>query len=70
MTNPLTALASESGDEDPLKALRALREMRAELDHQEVLLVRKARNLGCGWQMIATALGVTRQAVHKKHGRR
>ncbi|MDQ4137700.1 MAG: hypothetical protein M3116_02480 [Actinomycetota bacterium] len=70
MTNPLTALASESGDEDPLKALRALHAMRGELDAQESLLVRKARNLGYGWQMIATALGVTRQAVHKKYGRR
>jgi hypothetical protein len=66
----LTALASESGDADPLKALRALRRLRAELDGQEVLLVRKARNGGCGWQMIATALGVSRQAVHKKYGRR
>jgi hypothetical protein len=44
--------------------------MRTELDRQEVVLVRKARNIGCGWQMIATALGVTRQAVHKKYGRR
>jgi hypothetical protein len=70
VTDLLTALASESGDEDPLKALRALRAMRTELERQEVLLVRKARNLGCGWQMIATALGVTRQAVHKKYGRR
>jgi hypothetical protein len=70
MTDLLTALASESGDADPLKALRALRAMRTELDRQEGALVRKARNLGCGWQMIATALGVTRQAVHKKYGRR
>jgi hypothetical protein len=70
VTDVLTALASESGDEDPLKALRALRAMRTELDRHEVVLVRKARNLGYGWQMIATALGVTRQAVHKKYGRR
>jgi hypothetical protein len=70
VTDLLTALASESGDEDPLKALRALRAMRTELDRHEVLLVRKARNIGYGWQMIATALGVSRQAVHKKYGRR
>jgi DNA invertase Pin-like site-specific DNA recombinase len=70
VTDLLTALASESGDDNPLKALRALRAMRAELDRQESALVRKARNLGCGWQMIATALGVSRQAVHKKYGRR
>ena len=66
----LTSLASESNDEDPLKALRALASLRVELDRQEGALVRKARNLGCGWQMIATALGVSRQAVHKKYGRR
>ena len=43
--------------------------MRTELDRHEAGLVRKARNAGMGWQMIATALGVSRQAVHKKYGR-
>lgn len=64
-------------DGDPLDALREiaaarirLAEEHAALDRDQSALVRKARNLGYGWQMIATALGVTRQAVHKKHGRR
>jgi hypothetical protein len=70
MSELLTALAGESGNEDPLKALRAIASLRVELDRQEGVLVRKARNLGCGWQMVATALGVSRQAVHKKYGRR
>jgi predicted DNA-binding protein YlxM (UPF0122 family) len=32
--------------------------------------VRRARALGWSWQEIADVLGVSRQAVHKKHGRR
>jgi biotin operon repressor len=32
--------------------------------------VRRARNRGYSWQLIALALGVSRQAVHKKYGRR
>jgi predicted DNA-binding protein YlxM (UPF0122 family) len=31
--------------------------------------VRNARNQGWSWQEIATELGVSRQAVHKKYGR-
>jgi DNA invertase Pin-like site-specific DNA recombinase len=68
-----------SGEEgrDPLAALRdlaarriRLAEQQTALDREQAALVRKARNNGFGWQMIATALGVTRQAVHKKYGRR
>ena len=70
MTATLHTLAGESDSEDPLKALRAVAEMRRELDRHEATLVRKARNLGYGWQMLASALGVSRQAVHKKYGRR
>ena len=70
MSSTLHTLAGESDSEDPLKALKAVAEMHRELDRHEAALVRKARNLGYGWQMIATALGVSRQAVHKKYGRR
>lgn len=69
-------LSGENGD-DPLAGLRDLAAERARLadaatslDREQAALVRKARNAGCGWPMIATALGVTRQAVHKKYGRR
>ena len=67
MTATLHTLAGESDSEDPLKALRAVAQMRRELDRHEATLVRKARNLGYGWQMLASALGVSRQAVHKKY---
>jgi DNA invertase Pin-like site-specific DNA recombinase len=70
MSDAMRTLTSEAGDEHPLKALHAVSELRAELDRHEATLVRKARNAGMGWQMIATALGVSRQAVHKKYGRR
>ncbi len=70
MSDALRTLTFEAGDENPLKALNAVSEMRRELDRYEATLVRKARNLSMGWQMIATALGVSRQAVHKKYGRR
>lgn len=66
----MRTLTSESGDENPLAALHAVAQLRVELDRHEATLVRKARNLGMGWQMIATALGVSRQAVHKKYGKR
>jgi predicted DNA-binding protein YlxM (UPF0122 family) len=32
--------------------------------------VSRARELGWSWQEVADVLGVSRQAVHKKHGRR
>ena len=70
MSSPLHTLAGEFDGDDPLRSLRAVAQLRTETDRQEAALVRKARNLGYGWQMIATALGVTRQAVHKKYGRR
>jgi DNA-directed RNA polymerase specialized sigma24 family protein len=47
--------------------VRALRRL---LEHLEDTQVRRARELGWSWQEIADVLGVSRQAVHKKHGRR
>lgn len=68
---------SEENDGSPLAALRAIAQERQRLvagltalDREQAALVRRARNGGFGWQMIATALGVSRQAVHKKYGRR
>ena len=56
--------------EDPAEGLRAVRSLRELADRMEALQVERARSLGWSWQDIADALGVTRQAVHKKHGRR
>lgn len=62
-----TELASEAGSRDPLVGLRAVAAMRRLLDSLEVLQVRNARERGWSWQDIARELGVSRQAVHKKH---
>ena len=64
------ALVDLAAGDDPGLGLRAVRSLRELADRLETLQVRRARELGWSWQEIADALGVTRQAVHKKHGRR
>ena len=63
-------LAASTGSDDPIEALRAIDRLRRELDRVEAVAVRRARNANASWQLIALALGVSRQAVHKKYGRR
>ncbi|MBE1874754.1 helix-turn-helix domain-containing protein [Myceligenerans pegani] len=65
--NP-TLVSSATGD-DPRAGLRAVRSLRELADRLETLQVERARDLGWSWQEIADALGVSRQAVHKKHRR-
>lgn len=62
-----TLLGQAEGD-DPLSALAAVRKMRHETDQLEAVLVRRARVAGSSWKAIASMLGVSRQAVHKKYG--
>ncbi|MDX6299690.1 MAG: hypothetical protein QOF53_904 [Nocardioidaceae bacterium] len=66
-TSDLTTAAAA---DDPRTGLRAVRALRRLLEHLEQTQVRRARELGWSWQEIADVLGVSRQAVHKKHGRR
>ena len=63
-------LATAAAGADPRTGLRAVRALRRLLEHLEDTQVRRARELGWSWQEIADVLGVSRQAVHKKHGRR
>jgi len=66
----LHTLAGDAGSDDPIETLRAVHRMRAELDRIEAVAVRRARTAGASWQLIALCLEVSRQAVHKKYGRR
>lgn len=68
-TTTITALAAGAGDDDPIQALRAISKLHRELDRVEAVAVRRARNANASWQLIALALGVSRQAVHKRYGR-
>lgn len=70
MNQQAMKLATASGSKDPEVGLRAVTALRRLLEQLENLHVRNARDEGWSWQEIADVLGVTRQAVHKKHGRR
>lgn len=65
----LQELADASENENALIALDAVMRMRRELERQEAVLVRRARNAGESWAAIASVLGVSKQAVHQKFGR-
>ncbi|HEV7935354.1 MAG TPA: helix-turn-helix domain-containing protein [Actinomadura sp.] len=62
-------LAQDASSRDPAVGLRAVRALRDLTERLESLQVANARELGWSWQEIATVLGVSRQAVHKKHAR-
>lgn len=63
-------LADATTSRDPAVGLAAVAALRALLESLERLQVGNARERGWSWQQIAEALGVSRQAVHKKHGAR
>jgi hypothetical protein len=65
-----TELASAADGKDPRRGLRAVASLRRLLEQLESLHVGNARAQGWSWEEIAGALGVTRQAVHKKHAHR
>lgn len=64
----VTAAAENATDVDPavgLRAVVALKRMSEQLERRHVA---RARRDGWTWQQIGDALGVSRQAVHRKHG--
>jgi DNA-binding NarL/FixJ family response regulator len=63
-----TKLAGAASSADPATGLRAVASLRALLESLERLQVENARAKGWSWQQIAAQLGVSKQAVHKKHG--
>jgi transcriptional regulator with GAF, ATPase, and Fis domain len=56
--------------EDPADGLAAVGALRRLADQIEDAEVERALRDGWTWAQVAEALGVTRQAVHKKHARR
>jgi hypothetical protein len=65
-----TKLATQASSRDPRVGLRAVAALRRLLERLEALQVDNARRQGWSWQEIASAMGVTKQAVHKKHAER
>jgi predicted transcriptional regulator len=55
---------------DPADALAAVAALRRLADRIEDAAVEQAMRSGWSWPQVAEALGVTRQAVHKKHVKR
>jgi CRP-like cAMP-binding protein len=63
-------IAEGAASSDPDVGLRAVAALRALSERLEILQVQAARDLGWSWQDIAERLGVTKQTVHRKYGRR
>ena len=63
-------LAEGASSSDPEVGLRAVVALRVLMERLELLQVEKARALGWSWQDIASRLGVTKQTVPRKYGRR
>jgi hypothetical protein len=64
------AITEAASGSDPDAGLRAVAALRALAERLEILQVENARRLGWSWQQIAAPLGVTKQTVHRKHGKR
>ena len=62
------ATLATATSQDPELGLRAVAALRGLVETLEALQVDNARAKGWSWQDIAGRLGVTKQAVHQKHG--
>jgi hypothetical protein len=69
-TERQATLATAASNRDPELGLRAVAALRGLVEALETLQVDNARAKGWSWQDIAGRLGVTKQAVHQKHGPR
>jgi DNA invertase Pin-like site-specific DNA recombinase len=66
----MTTAVEVPGPEDPTTALAAVVALRRLADQLEHAAVRNAIAEGWTWTQVAQALGVTKQAVHKKFAHR
>ena len=67
---PVLEVAEGAASTDPDVGLRAVAALRVLTERLEILQVDNARKLGWSWQDIAGRLGVTKQTVHRKRGKR
>ncbi|MGP6175761.1 hypothetical protein ACTU6U_00485 [Microbacterium sp. A196] len=67
-SSQIAAVATDTSN--PRAGLRAVASLRILADTLELRQVEAALRSGMNWQDIADALGVTRQAAHKKHSKR
>jgi Sec-independent protein translocase protein TatA len=67
MNRTLGATAQQALGREPGKALAAIRRLRQELEAVEAEQVADALSRGWTWARIGRALGVSRQAVHRKY---
>jgi hypothetical protein len=65
----LASLVKAAEGEDVAAALRAVSALRRRLEELEELQVKQALERNWSWQQIGEALGISRQAAHKKHAR-
>lgn len=70
MIDTMEDLHSIPSPEDPAAALAAVVSLRRLADRLELASVQCAVEQGWSWTQVAEALGVTRQAAHKRHARR
>ncbi|MFD2840545.1 hypothetical protein ACFSYH_08175 [Populibacterium corticicola] len=64
----LTDIAANTSD--PRSGLRAVASLRVLTERLELTQVEAALRAGMGWSDVAEALGVSRQAVHKKYSKK
>lgn len=63
-------LVGSSTSRNPAVGLRAVAALRRLVEQLEGLQVQNARDQGWSWADIAAVIGVSKQAVHKKHAGR
>lgn len=62
---------SDFGDSDsPVRRLAAIAEAKSEIAREEAAAVRHARMHGMSWAEIGTSLGVSKQALHQRFGKK
>lgn len=68
--SPIEAAAAAVDALPPREGLEAVAALRVRLESLESRQVENAIRAGCSWREVAEALGVSKQAAHKKHARR